>query len=437
MNKHLLIRVLAVSTAAAVVFGLSSCNLGGKLTQSSETVTTSLSTEPTTAATSATETEPDKSQIAFNAVKKIAVETTEKKKAYQSKGADECAVIATGEKKKINLTTPDIKKTGDSSNLVNSSIFGTNAAVLAMDNSRLYIAGGTVSTAAKGAAGIFGYAGHGNVAGITGDGTRVTLSDAKVTTTGDDSAGIATSYGATFGITNLTVETSGKNSPAIRLGKDGGNVTITKGSYITNGTASPVIYGTGKVTVSGSFITANNSEAVVVDENSTVSLASSVLTANNTVRNENARFRYGILLYQKEASAYFDNNTMAVFTMAGGTITNKAGHVFHVTNTKGVINLSGTVITNEDKEGVLLSVCPDGWSGGNNVAILNATNTVLNGNILVAKEGKLTVNFSTGTKFTGAFRGVINDEDGKSVSKEPGIIHVNLAPGATWTLTDS
>ena len=113
MNKQMLIRVLAITTAASVVFGLSSCNMGGRITNSSEASSSSISTEPTTEETTATETEPDKSQIEFKAAKKISVETTEKKKAYQSKNADECVIIATGEKKKINLSAPDIKKAGD------------------------------------------------------------------------------------------------------------------------------------------------------------------------------------------------------------------------------------------------------------------------------------------------------------------------------------
>ena len=103
MNKQILIRLLAISTAASVVFGLSACNFGGQGEQTSATSSSSISTEPTTAETSETETEPDKSQVDFKAVKTISVETTEKKKAYQSKDADECAVMVNGQKKKISL----------------------------------------------------------------------------------------------------------------------------------------------------------------------------------------------------------------------------------------------------------------------------------------------------------------------------------------------
>ena len=60
------------------------------------------------------------------------------------------------------------------------------------------------------------------------------------------------------------------------------------------------------------------------------------------------------------------------FTMNGGTLTSKNGHVFHVTNTNAVINLSGVKIVNKDSENILLSVCADGWSGAGNIATLNA-----------------------------------------------------------------
>ena len=36
------------------------------------------------------------------------------------------------------------------------------------------------------------------------------------------------------------------------------------------------------------------------------------------------------------------------FTMNGGTLTSKNGHVFHVTNTNAIINLNGVKIVNED-----------------------------------------------------------------------------------------
>ena len=82
------------------------------------------------------------------------------------------------------------------------------------------------------------------------------------------------------------------------------------------------------------------------------------------------------------------------FTMTGGSLTSKNGHVFHVTNTSAIITLNGVTITNEDSANVLLSVCDDGWSGGSNTATLNASNQTLDGAILVGSNSKLTLNLS-------------------------------------------
>lgn len=434
MNRQLLIRALAICTASSIVFGLTSCNFGKGGDATSATTSSSIYTEPTTVETSATETEPDKTKIDFKTVKAISVETTEKKKTYKSSGADECAIVINAPKK-VSLTTPVINKTGDSSNLDNSKLFGLNSGLLAMNGAKLFVSGGTIETKGKGAAGIFAYAGFGESKGRIGDGTNVTLSDAKVTTSGDDSAGIAVTCGSTLNLTKLTVQTDGKNSPALSIGKDGGIIKITGGTYTTNGTGSPAVTSTGDVTVNSATLVANASEGVIVDDNSSTSLAESNLTANNTTRMENAKFLNSVLLY-RQVAGYFDNNTMSSFSMSGGTLTSKSGHIFHITNTKGVINLSNVKIVNEDKENVILSVSPDGWSGNNNVAIFNVTGTTLAGNILVAKEAKLTLNLSSGTDFTGAIIGSFKDADGNTVSTDVGIVHVNLAEGAAWTLTE-
>ncbi len=58
--------------------------------------------------------------------------------------------------------------------------------------------------------------------------------------------------------------------------------------------------------------------------------------------------------------------------MTGGSLTSKNGHMFHVTNTNADIELNGVKLTNEDTANVLISVCDDGWNGGNNQATFNA-----------------------------------------------------------------
>ena len=135
MKKLLLIKTAALSVAISAAFGLTSCSFGGFGNNASEaTTSTSLSTEPTadTTATSQTETESPK-EIEFNASKKISAETTEKKKSYHSKNADECALIVNGSKKKTVLNAPSITKSGDAASTDISSRYGVNSALLVID----------------------------------------------------------------------------------------------------------------------------------------------------------------------------------------------------------------------------------------------------------------------------------------------------------------
>ena len=106
-----------------------------------------------------------------------------------------------------------------------------------------------------------------------------------------------------------------------------------------------------------------------------------------------------------------------------------------MTNTNAVITLSGVKITNSDSANVLLSVCDDGWSGGNNTATLNAAKQTLSGAILVGSNSQLTLNLSGSSSFTGYINGNITNADGKTVSTETGTVNVTLDSSSTWTLT--
>ena len=123
------------------------------------------------------------------------------------------------------------------------------------------------------------------------------------------------------------------------------------------------------------------------------------------------------------------------FTMTGGSLTSKNGHVFHVTNTSAVINLSDVSITNEDDENILLSVCADGWTGDTNNATVNADDQKLEGTILVGSDSELTLNLTNGSEFTGTIDGNITNAKGESVSTEVGTVSVSIDKDSTWTLT--
>ena len=58
-----------------------------------------------------------------------------------------------------------------------------------------------------------------------------------------------TTGGAAMNAENLTINTSGNSSAAIRSDRGGGTVNVTGGSYTTSGTGSTVIYSTADITV--------------------------------------------------------------------------------------------------------------------------------------------------------------------------------------------
>ena len=121
--------------------------------------------------------------------------------------------------------------------------------------------------------------------------------------------------------------------------------------------------------------------------------------------------------------------------MNGGSLTNKQGHLFHVTNTNAIISLDGVKLVNEDPAGILLSVCADGWQGASNKATLNASRQKLEGTVLVGSDAFLTLTLSDGSTFNGCIDGHITDVEGNSISTETGTVDVTLNEGCTWTLT--
>ena len=351
---------------------------------------------------------------------------------YESTASDQSALLISTDAE-VTVTDPTVTKTGDSDGGDNCNFYGLNAAVLVKGGTTTTITGGTVTSDADGANGVFCYGGNGGRNGADGDGTTLYISDTTIVTTGDGSGGVMTTGGGVTCANNLDVTTSGRSSAAIRTDRGGGTVAVDGGTYTSNGPGSPAIYSTADIIVSNATLTSNLSEGVCIEGLNSITLTDCDLTANNTQRNGNATFLDTIMIYQS-MSGDADSGTGS-FTMTGGSLTSKSGHVFHVTNTNAVITLSGVNIVNEDAENILLSVCADGWSGAGNVAELRAVGQTLEGTILVGSDSSLTLELTEGSSFTGAFSGNISNAKGETVSAEIGSVSVTLDASSTWTLT--
>jgi hypothetical protein len=207
---------------------------------------------------------------------------------------------------------------------------------------------------------------------------------------------------------------------------------VDSGTYTSNGLGSPAIYSTADITVSNAELVSNLSEGVCIEGLNSITLNNCSLTANNTKCNGNATFLDSIMIYQS-MSGDADSGTSS-FTMTDGTLRSMNGHIFHVTNTHAVINLSGVSLNNEGSD-VLLSVCDDGWSGASNIAELNADGQALSGTVLVGSNSTLTLSLANGSSFEGTVSGEIENAKGTVVSTETGTVNVKLDSTSTWTLT--
>ena len=370
--------------------------------------------------------------VSWSGADEITSAAAETNKTYNSTTANENALLV-DTNEAVTLTGITVTKTGDSDGGDASSFYGTNAGVLVKGGSVTTITGGTITTDATGANAVFSYGGNGAQNGASGDGTTVNISDTVIHTTGNGSGGIMTTGGGVTNATNLTVVTEGGSSAPIRTDRGGGTVTVTGGSYTSNGLGSPAIYSTADITVSDAVLVSNLSEGVCIEGKNSVTLNNADLTANNTQMNGNATFLDSIMIYQS-MSGDADSGTSS-FTANGGTITSKNGHVFHVTNTNAVISLNGVTIVNEDSENVLLSVCDDGWSGAGNIATFNAVGQTLSGTILVGGNSTLSLNLSDNSVFTGTVGGNIVNAKGQTISEAVGTVNVTLDDTSTWVLT--
>lgn len=370
--------------------------------------------------------------IDYSGAEEISSADSQSGRTYVSTTADESALLISTDAD-VTILNPTVTKTGDSDGGDKCNFYGLNAAVLVKDGTTTTITGGTITSDADGANGVFCYGGNGGQNGASGDGTTLNIRDTTIVTTGDGSGGIMTTGGGVTYAYDLDVTTSGRSSAAIRTDRGGGTVVVDGGSYTSNGLGSPAIYSTADITVSNAALVSNLSEGVCIEGLNTITLNNCDLTADNTQCNSNATFHDTIMIYQSMSGDAASGTSH--FTMTGGSLTSKSGHVFHVTNTNAVITLNSVTIVNKDADNILLSVCADGWSGGSNIAALKSIAQKLEGTILVGSDSSLTLELADGSSFAGCISGEITNAKGATVSTEIGTVSVTLDSTSTWTLT--
>ena len=322
-----------------------------------------------------------------------------------------------------NLTT-DATVTGETYEST-----GDDENALRVTGATVTITNSTVNTTAQNGNGVFSY----------GSGTTVNVSDTTITTTKDNSGGIQTTGGAAMNATNLTVNTAGNSSVAIRTDRGGGTVVVDKGTYTSIGYNSPAVYSTANITVKNATLNAENSEALVIEGQNSIALENTNVTGNmsSTEGSSSDNNVHNVMIYQS-MSGDAESGT-STFTMEGGTLTGRNGDQIYVTNTHSVITLEDVTITNQDSSGRLLAILGNdatrGWgtAGANGGQVdLTTTNQTLTGAIEVDTVSTLNFTMGKGTNYTGTINIVKNAEGGTALDNNAVI---TVEEGATWTLT--
>ena len=323
------------------------------------------------------------------------IETTE---TVENNEDSSHAIMADGEEASYSATS--VTKTGDSDQGDEADFYGDNAAIFAANGGTLTLSNMAVETKGTHANAVFSY----------GEGTTVNISDSYIETSGNCSGGLMTTGGGTMNAENLTINTSGNSSAAIRSDRGGGTVTVTGGSYTTSGTGSPV----------------TASQGVVVEGKNSVTLNNVELTADNNTKNSDKSDYYQAVMIYQSMSGDADEGT-ASFTMDGGSLTNANGDIFFVNNTATTIDLTDAEIINKG-DGVFLRAAAAGWgSEGSNGGHVNMTaaEQEINGDMVVDDVSELNLYLKEGSVFTGAV-----NSDGAA-----GSVYVEIEEGSKWVLT--
>ena len=340
--------------------------------------------------------------ITYSASTEITEDKTITSGTYSSDTQDTNAILTTGDVT-ADISDITVSKTGDSDGGDSTSFYGTNSAILAKAGATLNLKNIEVTTDATGANGVFSYGGSATTNNSSSDGTTVNISDSRITTTKDNSGGIMTTGGGIMNATNLTINTAGTSSAAIRTDRGGGTVSVNGGTYTTTGQGSPTIYSTADITVKKATLIAKASEGIVIEGKNSVTIEDTTLTDTNNKLNGQSTTYKNIFLYQSMSGDASDGK--ATFTAKNSKITTNKGDSFYVTNTTANINLTNNTIVNNDESGNFLRAQKDSWgnSGSNGGAVtLNMTNQTASGNIVIDSISTLTMNLKEKSSFTGA-----------------------------------
>lgn len=296
--------------------------------------------------------------------------------AFTASASDQSAVYVL-DGGQLALADPTIVKTGDASSVDNSSQYGVNAGILVASAGSVTISGGSITTAAAGANGLF----------ATGTNSTIAMTGGTITTTGDSSHGVDVTYGGTIDLTDVTVSTAATSASAgLSTDYGGGTIKATGVTVTTAGSMSPAVYSTGTVTVNDSALTATGGQGGVIDGANSIALTNTSVTSALE----------GIKVHRTAAAA-----GSATVTVSGGSI-DATGNAFYVTAEVSTGSTATITVENGAKvttQGDLLDVD----SGSSATLVLDGVD--LTGNLVADSTSSITATLQDSATLGGSIDG--------------------------------
>ena len=268
--------------------------------------------------------------------------------------------------------------------------------------------------------------------------TEANIENVEITTYSDKSRGLDATYNGVINAKNVVINTNGQSCAALATDRGEGEVHVSNSELNTgvskeSGRGSPIIYSTGNITVADSTGTAYVSQIACIEGKNSIELTNCDLSAAaGGNRQDNGEYvdLGGVFIYQSmSGDADVGTSTFtaknSVLSIESDSDVYSEAPMFHVTNTKAIINLDSTELNYGS--GTLLDVSGQSQWGtvGSNGGELtfNANDEILDGNVIVDSISSLNMTLSSTS-----FIGTINPSD------DFGQTDIVIDSGSDWTL---
>jgi len=290
----------------------------------------------------------------------------------------------------LTLNQCTMTKTGDASDVNAASQYGINAGVYATTSGDITINGGSITTNASGANGLF----------ATGTGSTIIMTGGVIDANGGNAHGVDVTYGGSITLNNVIVTSSGASSSTVATDFGGGTVTVNGGSVTseatTDGSHSAGIYSTGVITVNDATVASYGDCGGVIDG------ANSIILSNTSL----SSLLQGFKVWKTTPAS-----GAATITITGGSVTSTNGDIFYVTGETGNAATANITLNNgttvSSGSGKLINVT------SSSTATLTINNCSLTGNLIADATSTLNIVLCDASSISGVINrgGIRMDSD--------------------------